>query len=57
MNSNHKQHPLNPGGRKYYPIIWATALLVTVTTRLLAADVTFPPGTYIIDMGVTAPEV
>src|SRR5437773_2341289 len=45
-------HPrLNPAGRKYPAIVLGTVLFLTATAKLLAADVTFAPGAYIIDMG------
>ncbi len=50
MNMNYTQHPLNPAGRKYPAIVLGTVLFLAATAKLLAADVTFSPGAYCIDM-------
>ena len=50
---NYTQDPPNPAGRKYPAIVLGTVLFLTATAKLLAANVTFVPGAYIIDMGVT----
>src|SRR3989454_2033389 len=49
---NHSKHLTNRAARKYGSLVCAAAFALAVTTKLLAADVTFSPGAYIIDMGV-----
>ena len=44
-------HPLNHRARKYCALACGALFALAATTRLLAADVTFATGAYIIDMG------
>jgi len=43
---------LNRNVSKCHSLVWGAVLLLAATSRLLAADKTFTPGAYIIDMGV-----
>src|ERR1043165_467453 len=45
-------HPPDSARRKYPAIVWGAVLFLTTTAKVLATDVTFAPGAYIIDMGV-----
>src|SRR6266487_2154364 len=45
------QLPPDRAARKCLPLVWGAVLLLAATTRLLAANVTFATGAYIIDMG------
>src|SRR3989449_11365914 len=49
---NYTKHLTNRAVRRYGPLVCAAVFALAATTRLLAADVTFPPGAYIIDRGV-----
>src|ERR1043165_8611859 len=44
-------HPPDSARRKYPAIVWGAVLFLTTTAKVLATDVTFAPGAYIIDMG------
>src|ERR1051325_419144 len=49
---NHLQYSASPATtRKLHTLVLGTILFLTATTKLLAANVTFSPGAYIIDMG------
>src|SRR5438876_2299482 len=45
------QSPPDRAARKCHSLVWGAVLLLAATTRLFAANVTFAPGAYIIDMG------
>src|ERR1044071_5074514 len=47
----HSQCYARPAAQRLYVFTLAAILFLTATTRLFAANVTFLPGAYIIDMG------
>src|SRR5437899_12684461 len=49
---NYPKHPTNRAVRRCGPLFSAAVFVLAATTKLLAANVTFSPGAYIIDMGV-----
>src|SRR2546421_3722404 len=49
---SYTKHLTNRAVRRYGPLVCAAVFALPATKKLMAADVTFSPGAYIIDMGV-----